>query len=297
MRSIIFVCLCLLNFGVYADDQKAKYAYNYWDLKASEKRDAYQYELLELALKKTLHTHGNYVLTKNNEKFTSLRSHRELQRGEAINIIALPTPSWTIRDGDSKPPVTIQKPLLDGLLGYRKLVVRRSDLQKFEQINSAAELQRFTAGQGRDWEDVNIYRHNNYAVVDNADYFNLFAMLAARRFDYIPLSVIEIEDIMLRFSKYSKDFVIVPNLIIYYPFPVLYNINARHPELVERLTRGLEVAQADGSFQQLFERYFGADLESLKAQNLKVFILKSPKVPSSLGLDKPLLLHDYKVMQ
>lgn len=297
MRNIIFVCLCVFSLGGYADDKKMEYVYHYWDLKASEKRDAYQYNLLELALKKTLSTHGNYKLTKNNEKFTSLRSHRELERGEAINIIALPTPSWSIRDGDTKPPVTIQKPLLDGLLGYRKLVVRRSDLQKFEQINSTAELQRLTAGQGRDWEDVNIYRHNNYGVVDNADYFNLFAMLAARRFDYIPLSVIEIDDIMVRFSKYSKDFVVVPNLIIYYPFPVLYNISARHPELVERLTQGLDVAQADGSFKQLFEGYFGADVEMLKAQNLKVFILKSPKVPSSLGLDKPLLLHDYKVMQ
>ncbi len=297
MRNIIFVCLCLFSIGVYAADKKTEYVYHYWDLKASEKRDAYQYHLLELALEKTLPTHGKYKLTKNNEKLTSLRSHRELQRGEAINIIALPTPSWTIRDADTQPPITIQKPLLDGLLGYRKMVVRRSDLQKFERINSIADLQHLTAGQGRDWEDVNIYRHNNYSVVDNADYFNLFAMLAARRFDYIPLSVVEIDDIMLRFPKYSKDFVIVPNLIIYYPFPVLYNLNARHPELVERLTRGLEVAQADGSFQKLFQDYFGADLESLKTQNLKVFILKSPKVPSSLGLDKPLLLHNYEVMQ
>lgn len=297
MRTIILACLCMLSFSIYADDKKIDYVYHYWDLRASDKRDEYQYRLLELALGKTIRTHGKYELTKNNEKYTSLRSHRELERGEAINIIALPTPSWPAQDGDTNAPFTVKKPLLNGLLGYRKLVVRRSDLQKFEHINSVAELQRLVAGQGRDWEDVNIYRYNNFTVVDNADYFNLFAMLAAGRFDYIPLSVIEVDNIMVRFAKYSKDFVVVPNLIIYYPFPVLYTISSRHPELVERLTQGLNSAQADNSFNQLFESFFGDDLTTLKVQNLKVFILKSPKVPTSLGLDKPVLLHNYKVMQ
>ena len=242
MQKFILACLCVLSFSIYADDKKSDYVYHYWDLRASDKRDEYQYRLLELALEKTVRTHGKYELTKNNEKYTSLRSRRELERGETINIIALPTPNWPAQDDDTKAPFIIKKPLLDGLLGYRKLVVRRSDLQKFEHINSAAELQHLVAGQGRDWEDVNIYRYNNFTVVDNADYFNLFAMLDAGRFDYIPLSVIEIDDIMARFSKYSKDFVVVPNLIIYYPFPVLYNISSHHPALAERLVQGLDLS-------------------------------------------------------
>jgi ABC-type amino acid transport substrate-binding protein len=296
MRNIIFACLCILSFSIYADD-KTEYTYHYWDLKASEKRDDYQFRLLDLALKKTISSYGKYELTKNNEKYTSLRSRRELERGEVINIIALPTPTWPSSETESKAPITIKKPLLRGLLGYRKLVIRSSDLQKFERINSVAELQHLAAGQGRDWEDINIYRRNNYTVIDNADYFNLFAMLAAGRFDYIPLSVIEIDDIMARFSKYSKDFVVIPNFIIYYPFPVLYNISAHHPELVSRLAEGLEITHADGSFKQLFESYFADELEKLKAQNLKVFILKNPNVPNNLGLDKPVLLSDYKIMQ
>jgi ABC-type amino acid transport substrate-binding protein len=294
MRNIIFSCLFILSFNIYADDKKPDYVYHYWDLKASEKRDDYQFHLLELALKKTLASYGKYELTKSNEKYTSLRSVRELKRGEVINIIALPTPT---EEAEPEAPFTIKKPLLSGLLGYRKLVVRRSDLQKFERINSVAELQRLAAGQGRDWKDIDIYRRNNYTVVDNADYLNLFAMLAARRFDYIPLSAIEIDDMMVRFSNYAKDFVVVPNLIIYYPFPVLYNISAHHPELVERLNQGLEMAQADGSFKQLFESYFANELVKFKAQHLKVFILKSPNTPNSLGLDKPVLLHGYQIMQ
>lgn len=289
---LLFFCSNLI-----ASPAQNSMIYHYWDLKASDKRDEYQFRLLELALQKTISSHGKYELTKNNEKYTSLRSRRELERGEVINVIALPTPTWQPKVIDPQAPFIIKKPLLRGLLGYRKLVVRRSDLQKFQNINSVAELQHLAAGQGRDWEDINIYRFNNYSVVDNADYFNLFAMLAAGRFDYIPLSVIEIDDIMVRFSKYSKDFVVVPNLIIYYPFPVLYNVSVQHPELVDRLNQGLDIAQADGSFKHLFESYFSKELDKLKVQNLKVFILKSPEVPYSLGLDKPVLLRDYQVIQ
>lgn len=293
---LLFSCNNLIAVPAQTQSQSPM-VYHYWDLKASDKRDEYQYRLLELCLQKTISSHGKYELTKNNEKYTSLRSRRELERGEVINVIALPTPTWQPKAEEAQISIVIKKPLLSGLLGYRKLVVRREDLQKFQNIRSAAELQKLAAGQGRDWEDINIYRFNHYSVVDNADYFNLFAMLAAGRFDYIPLSVIEIDDIMARFSKYSKDFVVVPNLIIYYPFPVLYNVSVRHPELVDRLDKGLEIAQADGSFKQLFESYFAKELEKLKAQNLKVFILRSPEVPYSLGLDKPVLLHDYHTIQ
>jgi ABC-type amino acid transport substrate-binding protein len=297
MRIFIFSCLCIASLNVYANNKNSDYVYHYWDLKASDKRDAYQYRLLELALEKTIPSFGQYQLTKNNEKYTSLRSHRELERGETVNIIALPTPTWPPKEADPKAPYTIKQPLLRGLLGYRGLVIRRTDLQKFKQINSVAELQHLAAGQGRDWEDINIYRYNNYTVVDNADYLNLFAMLAAGRFDYIPLSVIEIDDVMARFSKYAKDFVVVPNLIIYYPFPVIYNISSIHPELVNRLNQGLNIAQSDGSLKQLFESYFADELEKIKVSNLKVFILKSPNVPKNLGIDTPVLLHDYTIMQ
>ncbi len=297
MKNIALLVLLYVCQSLVANAAQDSMTYHYWDLKASDIRDEYQFRLLELALQKTVSSHGDFELTKNNEKLTSLRSRRELDRGDVINVIALPTPTWQPTTINPQAPFVIKKPLLRGLLGYRKLVVRKSDLPKFQAITSAAQLQHLAAGQGRDWEDINIYRFNNYSVVDNADYFNLFAMLAAGRFDYIPLSVIEIDDIMERFSKYSKDFVVVPNIIIYYPFPVLFNISAKHPELVSRLNQGLDIAQADGSFKMLFESYFSKELEKLKATNLKVFILRSPEVPYSLGLDKPILLHDYQVIQ
>lgn len=291
------LCQCLLSLSANAGEKKTEYIYHYWDLRASEKRDAYQYQLLNLALQKTLPTHGKYVLTKNNERFTSLRSRRELERGELINVVAFAARKQQPSANETYSSLVITRPLLRGLLGYRKLIVRRNDLPKFLHISSAAELQQLSAGQGRDWHDIDIYKYNNYSVVDSADYFNLFAMLASGRFDYIPLSAIEIEDNLARFAKYSQEFVVVPNLMIYYPFTVYYNLSARQPKLRDRLEEGLSRAEADGSLQQLFERYFSKELEKLRAEHVKVFVLKNPEIASSLGLDKPILLQHYQIIQ
>ncbi len=289
--SIFFllVVACLGGPDLWADD--TQYVYKYWDLGASQKRDEYQFLLLRLALEKTKPAFGSYELHKNNERYTSLRSTRELERGEIVNIIALPTPIWKTEAASEERSLTIRKPLLRGLLGYRKLLVRRADLPKFEKIKTQNELRQLVAGQGRDWEDLNVYKYNNFKVLDNADYYNLFAMLAAGRFDYIPLSVIEIDDMLARSSKYTDEFAVVPNLIIYYPFPVLYNLSVRHPELVGRLAKGLDMAEADGSLKQLFEKYFSEDVKKLRSGKLKIAVLKIPG-STSLGLDTPVLLKD-----
>jgi hypothetical protein len=297
MGKYILACLLIFSLGSYAETSPRDYTYRYWDLGASKKRDEYQFMLLRLALEKTTPSYGKYKLIKNDEKYTSMRSTRELERGISVNVTAFPMPVLGIKDhGYSTAPITIKKPLLHGLLGYRKLVIRRSDLSKFEKISSTAELQHLAAGQGRDWEDINVYRYNHFKVVDNADYFNLFAMLAAGRFDYIPLSVIEIDDIMTSFPKYANDFTVVPNLIIYYPFPVLFNISGHQPELAERLSKGLDLVSEDGSLDQLFQKYFSDELQKIKADNLKAIILTSPSIPESLGLSSPSLLKKYTTM-
>ena len=280
-----------LSLTAHADSKTNIAVYRYWDFGASQKRDEYQFVLLHLALDKSAQTYGKYELYKTDEPYNAPRSIRELERGDTINIIATP------RINNPKTTFTIKKQLFNGLLGYRKLIVRRSDLKKFKQIHSAKELQNLAAGQARDWEDVNIYRYNNYKVVDIADFFSLFPMLAAKRFDYIPLSVVEVDDIMARFPKYAEDFAVVPNLIIYYPFPVRFNISAQHPELVERLAKGMEIAQADGSMRDLFEKYFVDEMAKLRLKNLKVFILKNPKELNSPELDKPDLLPEYSAMK
>ena len=263
--------------------------YRYWDMGINQKRDNYQFELLRLTLEKTRRTHGDYILTRADKKITSLRASREVSRGEFINIEA--SPNWTtdVSPSDLKRDkrIAIKIPLLKNLLGYRVLIIRKADARKFNSIVAAADLKALVAGQGRYWEDAFIYRANGYTVNAEAPYDNLFSMLVAGRFDYIPLSVIEAEDFIRQYGKYSFDVTIAPNILIYYPFPVLFQVSVKHPELAERVERGLVLAQEDGSMDRLFNEYFSADVTKLKSSHSRVFILENKRVPAELRMDDP----------
>lgn len=286
---IRFLTLICLLMSIPALAQTAM-VYRYWDLGASQTRDEYQFELLKLALEKTRGNYGEYELIRVDKRIASLRASREVSRGDLINIEA--TPNWTtdtvpseIRR-DKRIAVTI--PLLQGLLGYRRLVIRKEDSQKFADITSPQQLQRLLAGQGRDWEDVFIYRANGYRVTSEADYYNLFSMLVAGRFDYIPLSAIEIENFIHRFG--NDQVMMAPNILIYYPFPVLFQVSVHKPELAERVENGLKAAIADGSMDKLFRHYFAQELTLLRSANDRVFVLKNERVPQQLRMEEPLLI-------
>jgi hypothetical protein len=114
--------------------------YRYWDLGASSKRDNYQRKLLELALEKSSVIYGSYAIIKVNGQFTSVRATREVSRGEIINIEASPykpvaIPGTPYSDVNL---ITIDKPILKNLLGYRQLVVRKDKLNEFYNISEAA---------------------------------------------------------------------------------------------------------------------------------------------------------------
>lgn len=290
LRIIALAILYMFSAVTLADTATKPMKYHYWDLGASQKRDAYQFAVLKLALDKTLATDGEYELNQIKEKYSAMRTLREVSKGETINIAALPYPSTPISADDPNPKIIVNKSLLRGMLGYRKLVVRRQDLQKFERINTDEELKQLIVGQGRDWEDIGIYKYNGYKVLDSADFFNLFAMLAAGRFDYIPLGAFEVDNVMSQFPKYSREFAVVPNIIIYYPFPVVFHVSINEPLLAKRVEKGLAIMEVDGSLNQLFEEYFHDESEKLKSGNPKVFVLRNPNIPDTLGLRSPELL-------
>ncbi|MEN0036661.1 MAG: transporter substrate-binding domain-containing protein [Cellvibrio sp.] len=289
----IFLLIVLLLFGSVAVADGSPMIYRYWDLGISAKRDQYQFELLRLALDKTRATHGEYQLIRADQKIAAIRASREVSHGELINIEA--TPDWATEVAPSAlrndKRIAVKIPLMHNLLGYRRLVIRKSDVQKFEAITQPSQLKKLVAGQGRDWEDSFIYRANGYSVNSQADYYNLFSMLVAGRFDYIPLGVMEVDDFLKQFGKHSFDVTIAPNILIYYPFPVLFQVSIKHPELAERVEKGLAVAKQDGSMQRLFDSYFSNDVKKLRSSKNRVFILENKRVPVELRMDEPVLIN------
>lgn len=140
--------------------------------------------------------------------------------------------------------------LLKGVNEHRVLVVRRRDLPRFAALNGLEDLRALKAGAGVHWSDAQILRANRFEVVTASRHHSLFQMLARGRFDFLALSVAEVDDALLAHD--DPDLAVEPTLLLRYPQPIYFFVNRQRPELAERLLRGLQAAAADGSLDRLF---------------------------------------------
>lgn len=186
-------------------------------------------------------------------------------------------------------PVRI--PLLKGLSGYRSLMIRQDKQPLFDKIETEQQLATLSAGQGADWPDTFILQHNGYNVLPVNNFIALFDMLVDNRFDYFPRSVTEIAGELEHYAE--KPLAAERNFMLYYPSPVYFFVCPEKPELVSRLARGMELAIADGTFDELF--WQSAEYQSFIrtggfAQKT-IFSMNNPNLdPGTLARDKALWL-------
>lgn len=262
--------------------------YRYWDWGDTPKRDDFQLKVLRLALDKTVAAYGPYSIKRTVESMSTLRIRREIVEGKRFNVHAGP---WRLRDSSNPldTNIAINVPILGPLLGYRRLLIRREDQPKFGRIVSADQLKQLTAGQGRDWAEVALYRNNGYKVDDSGNLHTLIAMLENRRVDYVPMSVLEVESMLARHPGIADKVMVAPDIFIAYPLPTIFYVSPKEPRLATRLERGLVIARRDGSLDELLQRYFKAELQSLNVAGSRVFTFDNPEVPRALLYKSSLL--------
>ncbi len=258
--------------------------YRYWDWGQTTKRDDYQFAVLHLALDKTAPQFGPYQLTRVVRSYSTLRMRRELNLGTTINVNAGPwrPPS---KDGPLERSIMVDVPILNNLLGMRSLLIRTEDLGKFRRVTSAGALKALHAGQGRSWVEVEMYRRDGYRVVDSGHVSTLVPMLANKRFDYLPLSVVEIDSVLASYPQFAGKLVAAPGILLAYPLPVVFHVSPRHPELAERLQRGLSMARKDGSLDALLLRFFSDEIAAARRARY-VFQVPNPAPPPRLVQDQ-----------
>jgi hypothetical protein len=261
--------------------------YRYWDWGKTPKRDDYQAAALTLALQKTTPVYGPFSVMRVLDSMSTSRARLEIRSGKRLNVHAGP---W--RDMDAGDPLErshlIGTPVMGGLLGYRRLIVRKEDLPKFKAINEA-QLKKLVAGQGRRWVDVAVLRHNGYQVEDSGNLATLLDMLVNQRFDYLPISVVEADSLLLQ-AQLADQLALVPELMLYYPLPVVYYVSPSEPKLAERLEAGLAVAKRDGSLDELTARHFKKEIQQVKASASRCFILSNPLLPKIYAAEPPRFL-------
>lgn len=80
----------------------------------------------------------------------------------------------------------IKIPALAGLLGYRLLLVKKKDVDLFDQVETVEELREFKACQGHDWPDSDVLEKNGLTVIRVEDFDAMLRMLEAGKCDYFP---------------------------------------------------------------------------------------------------------------
>lgn len=259
-------------------------AVRYWDWGATPKRDDYQFALLTLALDKTVKAHGPYQLSRVVRSYSTPRLRREINVGTVVNVHAGPwRPLETSEDKLPERSLRVNVPILKDLLGYRRLLIRREDLARFRKIRHAAELKQLIVGQANGWVDIDIYRHNGYRVNDSPTPASLFDMLAGKRFDFIPISIMEIGTVLNSRPELADQLMLLPDITLYFPLPIIFYVNIHEPLLAARLEAGLRLAKQDGSFERLFKTSFARELQLLQQTAARRFVLTNPFVPQELA--------------
>jgi hypothetical protein len=235
--------------------------------------DSYFLKVLELALAKSGQPHALRTSEREMEKGRALL---ELERGGDVRVV------WclTTRAREER-LLPVRIPLDKGMMGWRVPLVHRDDAGRFRNVRRLADLSGMVAGQGFDWPDTAILRANGLTVA-TGKYDGLIKMLRARRFDYMPQSVLQV---------YSEAETESPNgltvddaFALHYPTAIYFFVRKNDRQLANALRRGLEIALADGSFDRLFFGFHQASIDRARLGERLVLELRNPDLPAATPL-------------
>ena len=142
-------------------------------------------------------------------------------------------------------------PIFQGLHGYRVLIIRQGDEEKFAKIRDLEGLRKLTAGQASDWQSTDILRANNLPVDTSGSPEQLFIMVAAKRFDYFPRAFHEPVNELEQRSQLPLT--IEPHLLLHYVVPDYFFVSRTNKALAERISLGFRRGIADGSRDRIRE--------------------------------------------
>lgn len=288
LAVLVFITLC--SSGVVAAEKSSSTAavtpIKLWNGNKTESRQQYEREILEAALKATNASHGNWKLQEDLTDYPLAADEASVFRSKGFDIFG--TVAGNTKLANEK-KILIPLPLMKGLLGYRILIIRAADKEKFAAIKSAHQLQQLRMGIPSTWADAELFRHNGYKVEEKGSFDDLFARLGNNEFDYVTFGANEVTGVFNERAAKSGKLMVESSLLVFYPFPLVFYVNPDNKALAGRVTQGLQIISGNGELDQIFKRYFAADLESVDLPSRKMIRLKNPILPTEMADFKPSL--------
>lgn len=210
----------------------------------------YFVDLTKLILSKTQHLYPNSKLT--------FILHNNITQGRSLllldeNHVDLIWTGTNIEREQKYRPIYF--PLFRGLLGYRVLLIHKSDEAKFSRIETPEQLKNLVACQGTHWPDSDILESNGYKVSRVVHFDAMFEMLAKKRCDYFPRAIFEGYSEQKAIANEFPNITLLETIILHYNFPIYYFVDKNNTVLAQRLAIGLNKALDDGSFMKLMKSH------------------------------------------
>jgi len=205
--------------------------------------------ILRLALIKTTDEYGYSVL--HTVPYPGQeRTLKFLALGAFYDVI------WTansdVRDTEL---LKIPFPLFRGGLGWRGMVIKTKDTNKFSSIRSVNDLTGLIACQGLHWPDADVLENAGLSVARVGFFDAMLQMVELARCDYLPLSIFEGQAELSLVKKSFPNLIFYQDLIIQYPLTMHFFVKSNNAKLATRLKLGLQRLYDSGEYDQYMKNH------------------------------------------
>ncbi len=259
--------------------QAAETVVKHFDFAYSSALRPYLYEVLELVLELTEEEFGPYRIDTSQENLSAARAKLETEKGEILNVLF--ASGWDGQLVDSERVAGYRFGAFNDLLGLRSLLVLPENKIVTTPPANRADFLRYTAGLGYFWEDVGVLRGAGITVVEAHTYDALFPMLQKKRFDYLPLSVLEVEPALRSKERQFGQIMPHPDIELFYPMDFQLYVNKQTATLAERIGKGLKKAAGE-PLQRVFEKHFSSVIPTGQTKK-QLYIIDNHAISETLN--------------
>ena len=204
----------------------------------------YYFELLKKVLDVTESKYGKAKIVFS-QKMEQGRALVYLKNGKSIDIHWAGTSKK--REEELK---AIKIPLFKGLLGFRKFIIHKDNLEKFKKINTLEDLKKYKACQGKHWPDTKILENAKIKVVKNTNYEAMFYQVKSKRCDYFPRAIFEANPEIDSRKDILPQLMVYENLALVYDFPMYFFVSKQNENLYKRVKEGLIILFETNEFDK-----------------------------------------------
>jgi hypothetical protein len=284
LKLVRFLCLVLLLSPLaylgYMAASPSVMEVNLWNGNKTSARQDYERAVLQAAMDVTRERYGEWQLLEDVRDLPAAEDEAGVFRNHRFDVFGTVAGNPKLEDEQKR---VVPIPIMNGLLGYRVLIIRAEEQARFAAITSAEPLQQLRLGIPATWADAGLFRHNGYRVEEKSSFDELFARQLAGEFDYVSFGANEIDSVFNERAAPAGGLAIENSLLLYYPFPVVFYVNPTKTLLAERLTAGLQIMQESGELERLFNQFHGDLVKRLRLRERHLIILENPLLPAELA--------------